>query len=237
MLSAPGGPVDISPGDTVEVSFLLGCNDSLINACVYCASESPSPDYNILLGRTFAIDLSMGEPTRMVIPSPVYAAMANPMDAAEISFNLSNISDFYGVADVDMSSIRLNEAVAPVGTYIDGDLPVFRGKEVLVIEVSSEEFLQPYMPAWGIAEHATLITGSYSDGKNFRFYVDFTLNGHRAGDLDLSGSVDISDLTIFINFLFNGEAIPEDAIADMDFDGEFGISDLTILINQLFQVE
>ncbi len=56
------------------------------------------------------------------------------------------------------------------------------------------------------------------------------------GDADASGSVDISDLSIFVDFLFYGLGFPADCFQEEDVDasGAIDISDLQVLIDFLF---
>ena len=53
------------------------------------------------------------------------------------------------------------------------------------------------------------------------------------GDVDDSGSVDIDDLTKFVDFLLGGSLTINEAAADIDGDGELSITDVTGLIDML----
>ncbi len=56
------------------------------------------------------------------------------------------------------------------------------------------------------------------------------------GDVDASGSVDISDLSIYVDYLFYGIRFPANCFQEEDVDasGAIDISDLQILIDFLF---
>ena len=56
------------------------------------------------------------------------------------------------------------------------------------------------------------------------------------GDVNMDGNVNITDVTILINYLLSGHADPFDATAaNVNFDGQINISDVTALINLLLK--
>ena len=54
------------------------------------------------------------------------------------------------------------------------------------------------------------------------------------GDVNMDGGVDISDVTVLIDYMLNGDATGIDlGGADCDYSGDIGISDATVLIDYL----
>jgi hypothetical protein len=98
-------------------------------------------------------------------------------------------------------------------------------------------FLQYYgaFLDWDVYDYH--VTGQFLDDicDPFDLTGQVALRGHSSGDVDLSGVVDIGDLTYLIAFLFNGGAAPPfSPTADLDKDGQITVADLTALVHLLF---
>ncbi len=70
------------------------------------------------------------------------------------------------------------------------------------------------------------VAGQWSDSARLR--------GHRSGDLNLDGAVNIGDLTLLAGYLFGGAELTEPGLADVDGSGHENISDLTWFVSYLF---
>lgn len=78
---------------------------------------------------------------------------------------------------------------------------------------------------------------SWGDPEVSEFYTAGAKAVLQRGDLDFSGFLDISDLTYFVEFMFNEGTSPQPIIESGDFDcvTDVNISDLTALVEFLFQ--
>ncbi|HPC11336.1 MAG TPA: dockerin type I repeat-containing protein, partial [candidate division Zixibacteria bacterium] len=56
------------------------------------------------------------------------------------------------------------------------------------------------------------------------------------GDVNGDGQVKVSDLTLFVSYLFRGGSAPVPlAVADVNGDGQVKVSDLTLFVSYLFR--
>ena len=69
--------------------------------------------------------------------------------------------------------------------------------------------------------------------KSATFTASGTEPGDTTGDVNGNGYVDISDVTILIDYLLNGSGDIQQSAADVDHDGSVSISDITALIDIL----
>jgi hypothetical protein len=76
--------------------------------------------------------------------------------------------------------------------------------------------------------------GGTGDWSASTLFTTLAEGGYLRGDVDGSGTVDITDATTLINYLLYGNANPfvEDN-ADVDYSGDIDITDATTLINYL----
>ena len=62
-----------------------------------------------------------------------------------------------------------------------------------------------------------------------------TIVGYPTGDVDLSGQMNIADVTYLVAYLFTGgPAPPVTQTADFDKNGAINIADLTALVDLMF---
>ena len=79
------------------------------------------------------------------------------------------------------------------------------------------------------------VTGEFTDGSVFSTYNWFELIGHRSGDANGDGNIDIFDVSYLISYLYLGGLSPNpDVIGDTNGDCTINLFDITYLINYLY---
>jgi len=87
---------------------------------------------------------------------------------------------------------------------------------------------------WDCDTRSYVVTGA-DDGGPISAGDDFTYCGHTAGDLNLDGVIDISDLVFMVEWMFNGGDAPQVLeTADLDGNGAVDISDLVYMVDYMF---
>ena len=115
-----------------------------------------------------------------------------------------------------------------VANLVIGTLPV-SGKTVAgVIEVDMATVPSgQHTIHWMIGANNGAWSGYFGEVNSMSFY-------NSRGDSDMDGTVDISDVTVLIDYLLNGDATGIDLSgADCDYSGDIGISDVSVLIDYL----
>ncbi|MBO4803268.1 MAG: choice-of-anchor J domain-containing protein, partial [Muribaculaceae bacterium] len=132
-----------------------------------------------------------------------------------------NVTDMFRV-NVDDFYVGNPDVVVPEWIYVNGITEIPYTITGLDPETNYEVQLQS-VNAGG--------TGDWGESTLFTTLAEV---GYLRGDVDGSGTVDITDATTLINYLLNGSANPfvEDN-ADVDYSGGIDISDATVLINYL----
>jgi len=65
--------------------------------------------------------------------------------------------------------------------------------------------------------------------------LTYKLIGHRSGDLDNNGQVNVADLTYMAAYMFTGGPPPQyEGVDDVDGSGGLDVADLTYLVAYLF---
>ena len=134
-----------------------------------------------------------------------------------------------------ISKLRDDGALRMV-SYSIGVKPYSDNKGALVIIplVAADDFVAPATVTLKNSFFATV------DGEEFVFDGDtcnvLLLEQQIMGDVNGDGNVNITDATIFINYLSTGSLTSfHIENADLNHDGNVNISDMTVLINMLLQ--
>ncbi|MDH4034075.1 MAG: hypothetical protein OEV80_09780, partial [candidate division Zixibacteria bacterium] len=167
-------------------------------------------------------------------PDTISATALHALEPDTVTIYFGDLNDGHTVGDIDQSSLAINGALVPSSVELLPTHPDFIG-EAVALDLSAIDFLSGYEIAWGMTNRGYTLTGLFNDGDSLTAGGWFILAGHRAGDITLDGSVDISDLLYIIDFMFRAGPPPEfPPSADVDADCVVDISDLVYLVEYFF---
>jgi len=170
-----------------------------------------------------------------ILPNPIFAASAHPVDEFFVAIWAGDFTGGYAPGDVDQSSILVNGNLVPANVEITPHT-IFGG-DALKISVSITEFLPPYGLLWDTDTQAYSVAGSFNDETLFAIEGTFTSIGHRSGDVNSDGQVNVNDLNFMVNDIFRGGPSPVILQAG-DVDGSCGslnLRDLNYMVNFIFR--
>lgn len=174
--------------------------------------------------------------TTIVRPDPMRMIDAYRVDPMSAMVYLGNLTDEHTVADIDPTSLVINQSIAPTGTTIIPDFPGFVG-EVMEIGLPVYDFIEYYMPLYDTSLMSYTVSGQFTDGVDFTETGLVRLIGLLVGDVNLDGQIDIADLIYLIDYQFqSGPAPIVLETADMDKNKFLDISDLIMLIDHMFEL-
>lgn len=171
----------------------------------------------------------------VIVPDPMYAFYMYAIDPMTAKAYLGNFADGHLPSDIVDSSVRVNETIVPDSLSILPSYPGFEG-EVMEMVFPIFEFLDGYGILWDTTQITYTISGEFSDATPFSVDGDVTLIGHKSGDVNVDGEVNIVDLTYLVDFLFLGGPAPKvPETADVDGNCLTNVADLTYLVDYLFR--
>jgi subtilisin family serine protease len=182
------------------------------------------------LSQTIEVDLGpiYGNPT--IEPDTlwaVYAFSLEPVMATAI-VGPEDVKMGYSPADIDVSTLTLNGSVVPTATEIIDDQ--------LLIDFDAGDFVASYGVLWGVGVHPFTLGGAYQDAAPLSMTGDVVLIGHRRGDANLDGYVNIADAVHIIRYIYLGGLAPMlPETADANCDGNVNVGDAVLLINYIFK--
>lgn len=223
-MMATFGPLTFTPGDTQEIVFKLAVRDG----------DSPLSSITELKEILNFVPPEVPELISYLKPDPQYAAFKfaiEPlMDTAFLGWSTGS-----NVDGIDGSSIIINDSITPVSTTLLSSHPGHSGP-VWQIVFPAKEFLETYGILWGTRNRPYSVTGIFADSSSFSLVDSIEVIGHRQGDINRNGRIDITDLTFLIDFIFRGGPSPEPLEAgDANYDGSVSVLDLTLLIDHIFR--
>jgi len=183
--------------------------------------------------------IEAAETTWLQDPDPFHVFHKYALSPADGSFYLSNaIAPGTDVTAWENIALTVGTCEVPVvGSEVIeafGDLPGV----VRQVTFGEKEFIECYEGTIeGLIFDTVLIpfTLAYdSAGVAGQWSGSALLRGHRSGDLNMDGAVNIGDITLLAGYLFNGVELTESGLADIDTSGDENISDLTWFVAYLF---
>ncbi len=167
-------------------------------------------------------------------PRTFYAFDANAVVQNIGAVIIGNFGPNHTAEDVDLSSCRILNGLIPINAFVWHYYGPFTENTVRCsYDVSA--YVRQFVPFYDSSYLPVTVTGEYSDGQSFEVVDSVLFIGHRTGDVNLDGSVDISDIISLVNYFFmQGEAPTDRGTADLNKDGLLDISDLTALLDIAF---
>jgi aminopeptidase YwaD len=154
-----------------------------------------------------------------------------------IDIFIGNLTGGHSAGDIDVSSIIINSALAPISTEIVPSHPDFTG-EALKATFGSAEFAATYGEIMGPGNSESfLISWNYlAETDTNVLNGDVVVHGYICGDPNTDGTVNIADAVYLINYTFkSGPApFPHDA-GDTNGDGGISTGDIVYIVSYVFK--
>jgi hypothetical protein len=144
------------------------------------------------------------------------------------------LADEYTVDQIDLGSILIGTSTVPSSISVLASHPDFVG-EVLEIIFDLRSLVSGYGFLWDTTFQTVAVSGNLLEGGGFLATTELLLIGHRSGDVNADGAVNIVDVQYLIRYLMAGgdEPLPY-AAGDADCSGAVNISDAVYLIQYIF---
>lgn len=164
----------------------------------------------------------------MIVPGTMYAFQANSIDPLMDTVYLYGFPEGYSASDVDPTTLLINSSITPTSSLVTSE-------DTLRVTFSMTDFILGYIPLWDTTNQVYTVSGQFNDGTCFSSAGEVTMIGHKSGDLNFDGAVNVADLTYLVDFLFTGGPPPSIMVAaDLDGNCAVNIADLTYLVDYLF---
>lgn len=144
--------------------------------------------------------------------------------------------EMYEVSEIDPGSIRINGAIQPSAVTILPEYPEFLG-EVIQILFPAAPFIRGYEPMWDSTMQEFVVTGGEPNTAGALSIVgQAPFIGHRSGDANADGLVNIADVMFLVQYAFRAGATPRlIEAADANCDGKVNIGDAVYLAGFIFR--
>ncbi len=221
------GPIQFNPGDSQAVLIRMVAaqgTDRLSSISLlksYANTPPPSP-----------LDTPSLQTT--IEPQTIYRFQHDGYDPTpDVCISVGyNPDGSYGKS-FDASCVCVNAMCAYDSIRFVTSAPVFRGK-VMKLYMPAGHFLSHYLNHSDSISYSYRVMGLFSGNVPYSVRGRATIVGHRAGDYNVDGSVDILDVVLMANYLFAGSAPPVDLqAADISGDEVLDISDVVTLIDRV----
>jgi hypothetical protein len=231
--------LDINHAVVVEVSYgswdagqlcfqadTTGLYSFVVVATNDCAADTCELSVNVQVGQ---LDV-----TTIIDPDPMWMVEAYHIDTLYATIYLGNFDNGHTVADIDPTTVVINDSLIPTSTAIISDYPGFVG-EVMEITEPIYDFIDYYMPLYDTTVATYTVSGLFTDDTEFSEVGQVRLIGLLVGDVNVDGQVDIADMIYLIDYYFQHGPPPILLeTADMDKNQLLDISDLMMLIDYMF---
>ena len=172
-----------------------------------------------------------------ITPCIMYVYHAYSVEPREAEIYIYTPMSGYTLYDIDTSSILVNYAYHPYGfEYIEESDST---QAALRMKVSQSQFIQYYMPQWDVEMLQYNLLMSYDKGNNAPPAMSgwFNLIGHRSGDVNIDGSINLLDIAYLVRYLYKDglEPAPEAMAADIDGSRTVNLLDVVYLVSYLFK--
>lgn len=170
------------------------------------------------------------------------AITSNPAVAPEPSISISSLAQIVAVQGntspfVTGTVVAENndEAITlTVGDEFQLSLNMRTWKNSLTLDASGEVFYVRLADTGTIGEYHGTVTASTS---HLSVYADVTgIVNPMAGDVNMDGTVNVTDVTALVNYLLGGNTVQINTdAADLSGDGSVNVTDVTMLINSIME--
>ncbi|MDD4052805.1 MAG: right-handed parallel beta-helix repeat-containing protein [candidate division Zixibacteria bacterium] len=198
--------------------------------------QSPcAPANNACQAQVGAFGVGCFNRQAIIDPDTMYQFYTQAIDSMSASIYIGNLLDGHTVIDIDTASLVINGAITPTARSVMPSYPGFIGN-VLKIDIPIKEFIEGYGLVWDTLAASYFVTGVYTDQSPFSLADDVTIIGHRFGDINGDGRVNIGDPVFLIGYIFRGGQAPQYIeMGDANGDGRVSIGDAVYLISYLFR--
>ncbi len=168
-------------------------------------------------------------------PDPLYAYYAFSLDQPTFTAHLGNFTGGYIADDLIPASLTINGLITPKTATLINSFPGFTGK-VWELAINTKEFIDTYPLWWDTSMEDILILGEFGDATPLGAFGQFTAIGHRSGDANGDGNVDVGDIVALINYVYRAGEPPRPWEAgDANASGAADIGDAVYLIHYVFK--
>jgi hypothetical protein len=171
----------------------------------------------------------------VIDPDTLYYFYTQAIEPMSASIHIGNLPGGRTVFDIDAASLVVNGGLSPTAHTLVPNYPEFI-EIVLKIDIPMKEFIEGYGLVWDTLVAPYSVTGVYTDQSPFTMTDAVTIVGHRSGDINGDGRVNIGDPVFLIGYIFRGGSAPQPVMAgDVNGDGHIAIGDAVYMISYLFR--
>ena len=167
-----------------------------------------------------------------IFPEPQNIIWLNAINPVIDTLIIGNLPD-RPASDLDPASILIN-GNAPTSASLVLQHPGFAGGVIRAL-FPAKPFIQEHMPVWDTMSVSYTVSGTFRDGGPFDDTGQVAIVGHRSGDVNADGRLNVADATFLVAYMFHGGAAPNPLLlADVDGSCQINVADLIYLVDFLF---